>query len=111
MRKYVTTIMQNFDAKTQSTNYNLQIHFPLYVDLIMSEAGTVIVSLVSSNITSFLLITTFRQLNYLHRSKSPIIGPFGFNVMTILVHTYLCFLTVKLRLLSDRTPQLNRRSS
>ena len=66
--------------------YNLQIHFPLYVDLIMSEAGTVIVSLVSSNITSFLLITTFRKLNNLHRSKSPI-GPFGFNVMTILVHT------------------------
>ena len=82
-------ICYNHIAKIPCSNsiYNLQIYFPLYYDLIMSEAGTVIVSLVSSNITSFLLITTFRKLNYLHRSKSTIIGPFGFNVMTILVHT------------------------
>ena len=61
--------------------------------LIIREAGTVIVSLVSSSITSFRRITTWKNCFYLFLSK---------------FSSYLCLLVVKLRLLSNRSPQLKK---
>ena len=64
----------------------------------MREAGTVIVSLVSSSITSFRRITTWWNKKYI----------FFFQIKVFGHH---CLLVVKLRLLSYRSPQLAKQSN